>query len=303
MTIPVLVRHMKHLLHNATWEEVAVVLGIDSKLLWSIRNVPGYRVSKRTRESILQSYKSRLQIPLPKWALCWRETLIELKARPGIGELRRFLDYSEGLLVLEPADPVGALIYSYMRMLVELTKALSHNKNSGWYDGPKNWKKFLRLAELQGVRGMILLNSLDADDTKLTDEEKAIVGWLRPIIFINWVQAIVEQQKLHYRRTRESVKKLLVDKQVIQVLKKALEANPYSWQLAYNGVELASFIEDAESAHWFYERLVELDVGFSSFDYCPGEVVAISKEPGMAFFRLRYAHLDKPLPSKGEKGE
>jgi hypothetical protein len=49
--------------------------------------------------------------------------------------------------------------------------------------------------------------------------------------------------------------------------------------------------------------LKKLDPGFQSFDYSPGEVLAISAEPGMKWFSERYRdRLHKPIVRKQKVG-
>jgi hypothetical protein len=68
------------------------------------------------------------------------------------------------------------------------------------------------------------------------------------------------------------------------------------WQAAVNGLELASRLKASDNDMlFFYTELLRLDPGFERFAYSPGEVVAIKDEPGLAYFRERFSHLDKDI--------
>jgi len=89
-------------------------------------------------------------------------------------------------------------------------------------------------------------------------------------------------------RTIREALELLRDRSALAAVRQFLADNPYLWQAAYNGLELASAFESDVDALWFYGELKRLDPGFQSFDYSPGEVPSLSNEPGMAWFCRRY---------------
>jgi hypothetical protein len=125
---------------------------------------------------------------------------------------------------------------------------------------------------------------------------------LERVLFNNWLVAIAAQPKFEIGRSRAETDKILREAGVLKRLKEFLEENPFLWQAAWNGLEIASTLKSADDEMlFFYNKLKALDSGFQSFDYSPGEVPSISDEPGMAYFNNRFRlklHVDNPEPTK-----
>jgi hypothetical protein len=99
--------------------------------------------------------------------------------------------------------------------------------------------------------------------------------------------------------TIEEKETLFENKKALPFLKELMIKFPYLWQAPFNGLEQASSLRKDEFALWFYNKLKWLDPGFQDFDYSPGEVLAISAEPGMAYFNAKYRDkLHIPNPKK-----
>lgn len=292
MTLPAVLRHSKHLLGNVSWTEVEIYFELDDRLRRLITNKPGYVCRETTHQKVMEKYSAELNQPeLLDFVSVWREELIKAKRRPGSGELMRHIQVTKGMLKLASStDPLEQLHLSYMRLLTHMTAALQRGSAGNW---PWKTDEELIAAEQEGEQGRKLIELCDT--LPLKPEGRKNVHWLRPIIFLNWIQAVVEQQKLGYLRTPDEVADVLRSADVIGMIRATLKDNPFFWQLVYNGLELASTLRDEAAAREFHGALVKLDPGFSSFDYSPGEVVSIRREPGMSYFIETCPELDKPF--------
>jgi hypothetical protein len=78
----------------------------------------------------------------------------------------------------------------------------------------------------------------------------------------------------------------------------ALTDLPHEWRVPYNGLDtasrfgpysrgLAKTVSDDDLA-LFHSKLLEFDDAFEDFDFTPGEVLSINKNPGFAYFRERF---------------
>ena len=76
------------------------------------------------------------------------------------------------------------------------------------------------------------------------------------------------------------------DKDVLQYLressyiensKSTLEAEPFQWRIARNGLRFSSLIEDERNVSYFFEALVKTSKRFLDLDYEPLDAAAISK--------------------------
>jgi hypothetical protein len=261
-------------------------------------NTAGHEPSATTGALIDENYERIVPFPMPSDLRAIRAELVEAKAEPGRRRLEIVLMKIDALLRLaHPRNCVDLLSLRYLTVLSLMSKALHAGTNPTWFGGPPAWKQALADAEDECELAM-----QEADDALLTDltpEEREMIEKLRPFLLINWLQLIAEQAKLNYKRTQADAEKLLRERNAIQSLRNFLEFNPFLWQAAYDGLEIASTLKLDDDALHFYGILKNLDRGFSSFDYSPGEVKAISAEPGMAYFSQKYrAKLHKPIIRK-----
>jgi hypothetical protein len=291
VSMAIILRHAKHLLsvqhrREVTWEEVEEFFGLEPRHRKYLTNTPGYKCSPDTKLKIMLKYLALLEPPpLPTFALLWRDKLMQLKARPGAGELKDHLE-SWTALFDHPGlsgDQVTAVVLSYCNLLSHMTMALQDGNSSSWFDVGDCLQRAEQIAER--AKGQLAA----LDPAGLTDDAQKTIAWLRPIIFLNWVQTIVERQKRNLHRTREDVRAILEEHTVLTVIRDTLQENPFFWQLAYNALEIACVLEDEGAAWEFHSVLVDLDPGFKSLEYTPGEVVSIGREPNMEFFRKLYA--------------
>ncbi|MGY0570674.1 hypothetical protein ACTGJ9_006125 [Bradyrhizobium sp. RDM12] len=300
----IILRHAKHLLsvklgREVTWEDVEKHFGLHERHRKYLTNTPGYKSSPSTKLKIMVKYLALLEPPpLPDFALLWRDKLMELKAKPGGDPLKDHLERWTALFN-HPSlsgDPVTVIVLGYCNLLSHITMALQAGKSKDWFDIPQSLEKAEQLAET--TKNQLAALNLSA----LPDGAKKTITWLRPIVFLNWVQVILEREKrgLSPERARKHVIALLKKNKVLTVIRDALQTNPFFWQLVYNALEIACVLEDKDAAWEFYEKLVELDPGFKSLSYTPGEVIPIKDEPNMEFFRKLYAekHAQKRQPQK-----
>ena len=220
---------------------------------------------------------------------------------PGSDRLEEVLIKIDGLLRLaHPQTSVDRVSMKYLRVLNLMSKGLHHGGNASWFGGLAASKQALGDAETECEAAM-----READEALLTNlatEERNVIEQLRPFLLINWLQLIAEQAKLNFQRTPAEAEKLLRERNAIQSLRSFLERNPFLWHAAYNGLEIASTLKLDGDALYFYGKLTELDPGFRSFDYSPGEVLAISAEPGMTYFSQRHREkLHQPIIRKTAK--
>jgi hypothetical protein len=293
MSSPAKVRHLHDVLKRQ--ERVSKETGLDQRVLRHIMNDPGYTTSTSTQALINLNYDRIVPFPMSEEFRLFRKELTEAKAEPGGQKLEDALIKIDGLLrVGRPQSAVDMVSLTYLRVLNLMSKGLHHGTRATWFGGPLAWKQFLSQAEDECQRGM-----LDADQalvTDLTAEDRKMIEQLRPFLLINWLDLIIEQAKKGYKRTNEEAVELLRKSDALLALRGFLERNPFLWQAAYNGLETASTLKSDNDALWFYERLVDLDPGWQSFDYSPGEVVSISVEAGMAYFSQRYRQrLHRPI--------
>jgi tetratricopeptide (TPR) repeat protein len=293
------VRHLHVVLGKQ--ERVVEETGVEERVIRHVMNDPGYRPSATTRALIEQNYDRIVPFPMPPDLHPIREELIEAKADPGKRRLENVLIKIDALLRLaHPQSPADRLSLRYLRVLGLMSKGLHHGGNVTWFGGPAVWKQALADAEDECELAM-----QEADEVLLTNlapKEREMIEQLRPFLLINWLQLIAEQAKEKYKRTAAEAESLLRKRDAVQSLRKFLERNPFLWQAAYNGLEIASTLKSDGDALDFYKKLKELDPGFESFDYAPGEVRAISAEPGMAYFSQRYREqLHKPIIRKNAK--
>jgi hypothetical protein len=297
VSMAIILRHAKHLLskqrgRKVSWDEVADFFDLEYRHRKYLTNAPGYNCSPDTKLKIMLKYLTLLEPPpLPNFALLWRDKLMQLKARPGSGELKDYLEAwtaffdHPGL----SGDPVTAAVLGYCNLLSYMTMALQDGNSGTWFDIGDSLEKAEQIAE----KTKDLLATFNLSDFP-EDAQKTIM-WLRTIVFLNWVQTIVEREKRKLCRTRQEIKAILVAQDVLTVIRDTLQANPFFWQLVYNALEIACVLEDEGAAWEFYSTLVDLDPGFKSLGYTPGEVIPIRDEPNMAFFRDLYAKRYKTI--------
>jgi hypothetical protein len=283
-----------HELHSilGSWPEVEDAVKIDERHRRRITNEPGFakRVRSVTRERIAEVHEERRPFPLSDYLRKAREVLTELKASPGSRRLENYLITLDGLLnAHDPSDQTLLLEYKYMRMMVCMSKALHRGSRSKWFGGRKEWAEHLHVAQANAEEGMKIADAILEQNPG--DER---VAHLRGFLFINWVQINQEQTKAGYKNLSGEVmtvaekEKLFRERDALATLQALMIQFPYLWQAAYNGLEQASSMREDDYVLWFYNELKRLDPGFQDFDYSPGEVLAISAEPGMAYFHAKY---------------
>ena len=299
MSPPAKVRHLHEVLGKQ--ELVAKETGVEERVLRHVANDPGYPMSETTRALINENYDRVVPFPMPPDLRLFRKELVEAKADPGSDKLEEVLIKIDGLLRLaHPQTSVDRVSMKYLRVLNLMSKGLHHGGNASWFGGLAASKQALGDAETECEAAM-----READEALLTNlatEERNVIEQLRPFLLINWLQLIAEQAKLNFQRTPAEAEKLLRERNAIQSLRSFLERNPFLWHAAYNGLEIASTLKLDGDALYFYGKLTELDPGFRSFDYSPGEVLAISAEPGMTYFSQRHREkLHQPIIRKTAK--
>lgn len=273
-----------------SWPEVEDAVKIDERHRRRITNEPGFasRVRPVTRERIAEVHEERRPFPLSDYLRKAREMLTELKASPGSRKLETYVTSLDGLLnAYDPSDQKLLVEYKYMRMMVCMSKALHHGGRGQWFGS--RWGEHLRAAQANAEEGMKMAGAIMQQNPR--DEQ---IAHLHGFLFINWIQIIQEQEKAGYANlfgkpvTPAEKEKLFRSEKALARLKALMGKFPYLWQAAYNGLEQASSLRDDQYALWFYNELKRLDPGFQDFDYSPGEVTAISAEPGMAYFHAKF---------------
>jgi len=293
-----------HDLHGVlgSWPLVEKAVGIDRKTRRHYTNVAGgaLRAGPESTKRINRAHELRRPFPLSDHLRVARAELTRLKAFPGSDELEGFLRVLEGFLEEhQPENPAKLVEYSYMRMLVSMSKALHSGGRSDWFEG--RFGESLRIAQKHAEFGKEV-----ADRLLNIEPGNEQMSSLQAFLFINWIQIIQEQTKRGYenlsgkKMTFAEKEKLFRDHNALSTLQGLMGQFPYLWQAAYNGLEQASSLKDDVFAIWFYNELKRLDPGFQDFDYTPGEAVAISREPEMVYFHDKYrSELHIANPGKG----
>lgn len=189
-------------------------------------------------------------------------------------------------------SPVLRLQHAYMRVLANFSKAHHSAKKASWFGGAETWPLWFQKAESIASDAIALADEMLASE--IDPEKRSETLRLQTLLFVNWVQIIQEQAKAGYKgadgvvRTPESSVSFFRANNVLGKIRKFLEAHPWIFQLAVNGLEIASTCESDDNARWFYGELKKCDPGFADFDYSPGECPSISAEPGMFWFATKY---------------
>jgi hypothetical protein len=287
------VPHLREL-HSilGSWPEVENAVKIDQRHRRRITNEPGFarRVRSVTRERIAEVLEERRPFPLSDYLRKAREVLTELKASPGSRKLETYVASLDGLLnAHDPSDQKLLVEYKYMRMMACMSKALHRGGRAQWFGSRKEWAEHLRAAQANAEEGMKVAGAVMQKNP--SDEQ---IAHLHGFLFINWIQIIQEQAKAGYANlsgkpmSPAEKENLFRSEKALERLKVLMGKFPYLWQAAYNGLEQASSLREDQYALWFYNELKRLDPGFQDFDYSPGEVAAISAEPGMAYFHAKF---------------
>jgi hypothetical protein len=295
---PAKLLHMKELLGGA-WSPFDEYIGIDKRLRRLIVNKPGYaaRIDRRTQAALDMAYEQLQPFPLPEHHGLSRKRWLFLKQRPGDTELREFVIMLEGyLLRSQPRSIAERIADGYMKaVVVGMSKGLHHKNMHGWFGGHAGWKLALAEAETECERNIRMADEALIDD--LSRDDRYMVERLRVLLIVNWIALVLEQAKRGYHRKVDEALVLLEERGALETLTRSLREYPYIWQIAYNGLDLASMLKRDAEALEFYQHLKRLDPGFQSFDYPPGEAPALSAEPGMAHFCRQYREqLHIPLP-------
>ncbi len=282
---------------EGSWTKIDRDLGWeDGRQRRELLNTPGAaaRAKRCTRQNIARVIKNRRPFPLPIDFMITREKLVEHKKIPGDPAFQDFLMMVHGGLTRQrPEGLWDTVSHAYVLGLALMSMALHHGPQSEtWFGGPAKWPEHLEDA------GRVFYTGYQAagqTNGKTAPEEKEVVARLRPFLFINWVAVIVEQGKHRDGPARKKAISVLRKARALEALKEFLIDNPNLWQAAWNGVDLACFLQEDEEAKWFYESLKEIDRGFQSFDYSPGEVPSIAKD--IPYFDLRFrTELHRDIP-------
>lgn len=277
--------------------------GIGDRTLQLILNEAGRaaKASESFRLEVREEYNRLRPFPLPSDLRIAREELTARKARPGSAELQRFLIMLEGMLNRAQATTFSAGPIKYMLGMCNWSKALHHGGAATWFGGDDNRRASASQAEgnfeeAQGAVKEALAGNLRPGERELLPGEREMLEQLEPAIFINWMCIVSEQAKLGWHRTLPDALQIMREKNALARLKEFVSANCELWQAIYDGLELSSLSQSEDYALWFYDKLKEADKGFQSFDYSPGEVPSLAKEPGMKWFHDRFRPtLHKPL--------
>jgi hypothetical protein len=289
-----------------TVENVVKEVGICDREYRKLMGIAGgaLRASRRTRSLIEIAHERHNPFPLPEHMRLAREAMIPLKCRPGSEDLRKRIVEIEGMLAdYEPKTIWASASKSYMLGFTAMSRALHHNDQHNWFGGRKEWRRAIVEAEQFFEQGRITIANAPNEHLQ---EEQHILRKLDHVLFNNWLVAVAAQPKIGMGRSREETDGILREASVLTKLSEFLNENPFLWQAAWNGLEIASTLKsDDDEMLPFYNKLKELDSGFQSFDYSPGEVPSISGELGMAYFCERFRdrlHVDNPEPTTKKKG-
>jgi hypothetical protein len=289
-----------------TWEKVEQETGLTARRARTFINIPGKgaTASPRTRRDITRARERREPFPLVEHMRLAREAMVPLKQWPGDEGLRKRIIEIEGMLHdHHPKSIWGKASRCYLLGFTATSRALHHNNQHNWFGGPSQWCQAINEAERSYEEGRAIIGQGSHDLSEID-----VLKRLDYALFNNWLVAIAGGAKMRGGRSRDETNRLLLEANALSALRQFLEQNPFLWQAAVNGLELASTLalsakSQDEMQHYeremlyFYEELKRLDRGFQSFDYSPGEVPAISKEPGMAYFSAQFRnrlHVDNP---------
>jgi len=143
------------------------------------------------------------------------------KANPGTPELEDYLiTKREFVCIAKPRTEVEAVALAYMLVLILMSMGLHHGKKTGWFGGPTAWKQHLADAERKCEDAFAVADR--ALETEDEGEDRDMLVRLRPFLFINWIQLILEQAKLRYRRTIREALELLRDRDALAAVRQFL---------------------------------------------------------------------------------
>ena len=232
-----------------SWDEVGEKVGISGRHAWSLANVPGasLKADKITRWKIDEAHANHSPpFPLPPFMVTTREDLSKLKEFPGTRDLmRRIIEVEEMLVTRSPRSWLEDAGTDYLLAFTAMSKGLHHGDKGDWFGGRGAWLGWMQSAESLFLSchlkvGKFLL------DTTLCPMDKEVLEKLGYAAFNNWMCSIAGQVK--YGRPRADVETILFQNIALEHLKRFLEENPFLWQAASNGLEIASRLR--ANANW-----------------------------------------------------
>jgi hypothetical protein len=142
------------------------------------------------------------------------------------------------------------------------------------------------------------------DPLSLTDQQKANQTAFAELLDLNAMETKWQKAKrprwgskddLQARRLSRSRCLDELDAQDILGRLRAALSTPHNagvWTIPHNGLVFGSLLNRYEDMKFFHEKLVEVQPGFRSWDFTPGETPTLRSDDDLANFRQAFPHLD-----------
>lgn len=190
----------------------------------------------------------------------------------------------------------------------EFTFVLAHLSFSFAFHGPC-WHELTKARPGYAKDTLQLYNTAielvnKTDPSVLSDEQASHRSSFIELLELNAMETKWQMAKRRYLPRKECLKDL-EERKILQRLHDA-SRSPYNvgvWQIPHNGLIYACQLHSLkdhdhyEDMKTFHEKLVEVQPGFHSWDFTPGEVKTLREDEDLKAFRQNFPHLDTS-PSK-----
>lgn len=276
--------------HYATWDDLGNELGFAGAKL--IHNHRRREVKKRCKpsgllvDSVNDLFEQKFPFPLVNYQQLIRDRLTVAKREPGSKKLLDVIREIVGIVGdANPTRPLNAAGLKYIHYLALHAHAVLNKKNSQ-FGCSIVWRESLARSIVVLEEGRAIISSaLDhANDVSDVDELKELDTWM----FLNWVVAVGSHVPGDAPPDPVELAETFRRCEALEKFHDALVCLPHEWRIPYNGLDVASRLHASDAdLQKFFSRLCDFDVGFTDFDYTPGEVPSIANNPGLEFFRQR----------------
>jgi hypothetical protein len=274
-----------------TWEDLASELRLKggARTLAPHKGLACKRikVSAPLRASVEELFEREYPFPLPEYQKNIRARLISAKQKGRWKGLLEVIIEIEGIVAdCAPKEPLHAAGLKYLEFLACHARAILNPTYMIFGDRIARRESLFRCISAAGEGRSIIAKALKDTPTRADSKFLAELDvWL----FMNWVVAIGSYVFGDTPPDPAKLNKTLQACNAIATFKRALVDLPYEWRVPYNGLDTTSRqLAPDEDLALFYQRLVTFDPGFADFDYTPGEVLPINKNPEFKHFRERY---------------
>jgi hypothetical protein len=233
---------------------------------------------------------------LPKYQNVLRARITKAKRYKGSPELLDVIcEIEEVVDDCSCKKPLSAAGLKYLEFLACHARALYDGGRSSFGDANTRRLSLSRATDAIKEGREIIATVLARPATVPDDKQlKELDVWL----FLNLVVIIGSYIREDSEPDPAKLANTLAEYNAVAAFTKALTDLPHEWRVPYNGLDTASRlgpysrglgkpVSDDDLA-LFYNKLLEFDDAFEDFEFTPGEVFSINKNPGFAYFRARF---------------